>query len=225
MFALLTSGYLTIIIYVERLRIGRILGLGEHPVVEPYDPLSYDNLAQSVVGALMAQTPQRLPPSEPFEGSGVYAIYYLGGFRAYNPIALRDCTHPIYVGKAIPTGARKGSDAGAPPGGSPLYRRLREHAESITQARNLALDDFRCRYLVVVPVWITLAERFLVSHYRPVWNVTVDGFGNHDPGRGRRNMRRPLWDIIHPGRPWAAKLRAAHTAQDVLATVEEFLKS
>jgi hypothetical protein len=36
--------------------------------------------------------------------------------------------------------------------------------------------DFRCRYLTVVPTWITQAERFLIEHYSPIWNVCVDGF-------------------------------------------------
>lgn len=48
----------------------------------------------------------------------------------------------------------------------------------------------------------------------------IDGFGNHDPGAGRRNMRRPRWDIIHPGRTWAEKLAAAETFEEVVALIE-----
>jgi len=183
-----------------------------------FDPLSYENLAKSVVAALMERAPEPLPPHKEFPGPGVYAVYYTGDFPAYQPLAARECHRPIYVGKAAPPGGRKGL---APPGAheAPLHRRLCDHAKSLAQAENLRLADFLCRYLVVVPVWVTLAERFLVTHYRPLWNTVVDGFGNHPPGSGRSRMRRPRWDILHPGRPWAAGLEAAESAADVLREV------
>ena len=187
-----------------------------------YDPLSYDNLAASVVRALMEMAAEPLPPAEPFQGSGVYAIYYQGSFGPYKRIADARCDHPIYVGKAIPAGGRKAKDGPAMSGGSALFQRLKEHAKSIEQVNNLELSDFKCRYLVVVPVWITLAERFLVSHYQPLWNVGIDGFGDHDPGKGRRNMRRPLWDSVHPGRPWAGRLRATISHQEAMDLVKAF---
>jgi len=189
-----------------------------------YDPLSYDNLAASVVRALMEMAAEPLPPAEPFQGSGVYAIYYQGSFGPYKRIADARCDHPIYVGKAIPAGGRKAKEALAVSGGFALSRRLKEHAKSIEQADNLELSDFKCRYLVVVPVWITLAERFLVSHYQPLWNVGIDGFGDHDPGKGRRNMRRPLWDIVHPGRPWAKRLKGNLSHREALQQIEAFFR-
>ena len=36
-------------------------------------------------------------------------------------------------------------------------------------------------------------------------------------------MRRPRWDIIHPGRPWAERLDPAETDEQVLAELEAFL--
>ena len=94
-----------------------------------------------------------------------------------------------------------------------------DHAKSIEQAENLDLVEFQVRYLVVMPVWITLAERFLIDHFRPVWNTVIEGFGNHPPGRGRRDMRRPRWDLVHPGRPWAAKLQAAETGEEIVRLI------
>ena len=69
----------------------------------------------------------------------------------------------------------------------------------------LRLEDFRCRYLVADDIWVPLAEALLIGHYRPVWNVLIDGFGNHDPGKGRGDQARSSWDMLHPGRAWAAK--------------------
>jgi hypothetical protein len=76
-----------------------------------------------------------------------------------------------------------------------------------------------------VPVWISLAERFLVAHFKPIWNVVIDVFGNHDPGAGRRGMKRPCWDIVHPGRRWAERLEAAEDADAVLGRLRSSLES
>ena len=188
-------------------------------MAEAYDPLDYDNLARSVVDALLDREPIRLPPAEAFGGSGVYALYYRGALPFYSKIASSVSAEPIYVGKAVPSGARKGSAGVRSEAGNALYRRLRDHAKSIAQADNLDVSEFRCRFLVVVPVWITLAERFLLDHFKPVWNTVIDGFGDHDPGSGRRSMRRPRWDVVHPGRVWAARLEAAETLDEVVQSL------
>lgn len=193
-------------------------------MVEAYDPLDYENLAASVVRALLERTPIQMPPEENFEGAGVYAIYYHGPFAPYQTISRPKHQKPIYVGKADPSGGRKGKIEKASEQGRELLARLRQHAKTIEQAENLKLADFSCRFLVVVPVWITLAEQFLINHYRPVWNVVLDGFGNHPPGKGRKDMRCPRWDIVHPGRDWAKKLRADETREQVLAKLEEFFR-
>lgn len=189
--------------------------------MKPYDPLEYENLAGSVVQALFQRAEEPLPPKPSFEGSGVYAIYYRGKLDLYSKFTASEDPPPIYVGKAVPSGARKGGRQAL--GGRELHRRLTEHSKNIDQVENLALQDFTCRHLVVVPVWITLAERFLVEHFQPIWNVVIDGFGNHDPGAGRRGMKRPLWDILHPGRPWAGKLIPDQSVDDVLTRLNAFL--
>lgn len=189
-------------------------------MAEAYDPLDYENLARSVVHALLEAPPTTLPPAESFTGSGVYALYYTGPLPFYTHIASPELRTPIYVGKAVPTGARKGNRQTHVGVSTELSRRLRDHAKSIEHTGNLALDEFQCRYLVVVPVWITLAERFLLDHFQPVWNTVIDGFGNHPPGRGRRDMRRPRWDVVHPGRPWATELHAAETVEDIVRLLD-----
>lgn len=184
-----------------------------------YDPLDYENLARSVVTALLELPPTALPPTEKFSGSGVYALYYTGHLPFYSHISSSDLHRPIHVGKAVPTGTRKGGRVVNSKSSADLYRRLHDHAKSIDQAENLDLVEFQARYLVVEQIWITLAERFLISHFRPAWNTVIEGFGNHDPGRGRSAMRRPHWDIVHPGRPWAAKLKAAETVEEIVRLI------
>ena len=185
-------------------------------VAEPYDPLDYANLARSVVGALLRADRMPLPP-ERFAGSGVYAIYYTGPLEYTDRYSLGEV--PIYVGKAVPAGARKGSRSANPATETSLQRRLSDHAKSIGQAENLIVTEAHCRYLVVESVWITLAEQSLLSYFRPLWNTVLDGFGNHNPGRGRVNSARPRWDIMHPGRSWASRLRANENQADIIAEV------
>jgi len=196
---------------------------------KPYNPLDKLHLGESVAKALLVRPMVALPPEEPFAGAGVYALYYVGHFPAYQKIAEKNRDNqwaaPIYIGKAVPPGARKGGYGLGELPGEVLYRRLREHAESIQQTMNLLLDDFRCRYLVVDDIWIPLGESLLISTFTPVWNQKLDGFGNHDPGKGRYNQQRSLWDVVHPGRPWAAKLQPNHRSlEDILAEIAEFLK-
>ncbi|MEJ7653975.1 MAG: Eco29kI family restriction endonuclease [Chloroflexia bacterium] len=101
----------------------------------------------------------------------------------------------------MPAGTRRGGFGLDAPTGAVLHNRLRQHASSIQQVQNLDLTDFTCRYLVVDDIWIPLGERLLIERYHPVWNLVIDGFGNHPPGAGRRNQRRSSWDVLHPGRP------------------------
>lgn len=170
----------------------------------PYNPLDKKNLSISVADAMLARLVSPLPPQSRFLGAGIYAIYYVGGFSAYAPIAERNRNGrfeaPIYVGKAIPAGARRGGGLGITTR-PVLSRRLNEHAQSLTQATNLDLSDFFCRYLVVDDIWIPLGESLLIERLAPVWNSTLDGFGNHDPGSGRYNSQKPPWDVVHPGDP------------------------
>jgi len=55
---------------------------------------------------------------------------------------------------------------------------------------------------LIVPV-----EAEMIRKYRPLWNMVIDGFGNHDPGAGRYDQAKSEWDVLHPGRGWAERLK------------------
>jgi len=176
---------------------------------KPYNPLEKLRLAESIVRELLESDPETLPPQEPFLGAGIYVVYYNGAFELYEPLAKLnkdEFIHPIYVGQAVAAGSRMGGFSEATPTPA-LNSRLSQHASSIRQAENLNQSDFACRFLVVDEFWISLAESLLINRYRPLWNVILDGFGNHDPGKGRHQGRRPPWDTLHPGRVWADRLQ------------------
>lgn len=196
---------------------------------EPYNPLEKSHLGESVGKALLQQLIVPLPPPDSFTGAGIYAIYYTGSFRAYRPITQKNrdghWTAPIYVGKAVPPGARKGGYGLGEAPGDVLWKRLREHAESIQQVENLDVADFFCRYLVVDDIWIPLGESLLIAMFSPLWNQLIDGFGNHDPGQGRRGQQRSSWDTVHPGRPWASNLQSnARGTNEILEAASKFLR-
>jgi hypothetical protein len=172
----------------------------------PYNPLDKSKLGESVANALL-ESPLRLLPPEPFLGAGVYAIYYMGDFPSYGVLARETPpSKPIYVGKAVPKGARKGHVEPDVTSGDTLFQRLKEHADSVEEV-GLGRTNFRCRYLVVDDIWIPLGESLLIRRFRPVWNVLLDGFGNHDPGGKRVTGKTSRWDMVHPGRSWVKKRR------------------
>lgn len=194
----------------------------------PYNPLDKKNLGISVADALLERIPHPLVHSELFLGAGIYALYYVGDHEAYAPVTEKNqgdrFEAPIYVGKAVPAGARKGGALLGISHTRALFNRLREHAESIEQAEGLSLDDFYCRHLVVDDIWIPLGESLLIDKFEPVWNKVIDGFGNHDPGSGRSKQQKSAWDVIHPGRLWATKLAPNNrTREELLGNLARFL--
>lgn len=195
-----------------------------------YNPLATTNLGKSVAEALLGRKSVALGGLERFSGAGIYVIYYNGPFAAYKVLSARNAQGrlevPIYVGKAIPKGARKGGTGQTTGLGRALHDRLRQHAESVRSVANLDIADFHCRYLVVDDIWIPLGESLLIAKFAPIWNNIVDGFGNHAPGKGRHEGKRPLWDVLHPGRAWALKCAARdETPAQIEAQVRNFLAS
>ena len=196
---------------------------------KPFNPLDKKNLGISVGDALLNSEASSLPPGEKFIGAGIYCLYYRGSFEPYRQMAEHNSEEwrvPIYVGKAVPAGARKGRVGLDDNPGYVLFSRLREHSRSIEQAENLELDDFVCRYLVVEDIWIPLGESLLVDRFRPLWNIIIDGFGNHDPGSGRYKQKKSPWDVLHPGRVWADKCAESIFSLDNVKTmVVDFLEN
>lgn len=193
----------------------------------PFNPLAKRHLGESVGQAMLHAPVISMNELTPFEGAGIYAIYYTGDFEAYEKISNAnrngEFSTPIYVGKAVPKGARKGGALESRPG-KVLYNRIRQHARSIDQANNLDIMDFHCRYLVVDDIWIPLGEALLIAKFSPLWNKLVDGFGNHDPGKGRHAGLRPRWDVLHPGRPWAKLCRERdESAEQIIREIHNFL--
>jgi hypothetical protein len=192
-------------------------------VYNPADPATF---AESIGNKLLLRDPVPLGAvvNAAFYGSGVYAIYYAGSFDAYRPI--RGTGTPIYVGKADP--ARR--DAKSPRDqGTTLWKRLREHADSIGSARNLDLADFSCRHLVVGSGWQVAAEGHLIPLFKPIWNKEMkvcQGLGKHgDDSRTRRN-RRSAWDTLHPGRGWATDaLDHDRTVEEIKADIVAHYKA
>ncbi|ESY90692.1 Eco29kI family restriction endonuclease [Mesorhizobium sp. LNHC209A00] len=186
----------------------------------PYNPLDKANLAKSIEFELLGRAPVPLPAVNNVKGAGIYVIYYVGRFPAYTPIAARNAdgayAQPIYVGKAIPKGGRKGGLSADASKGRALADRIAQHAASIEQATNLDSQDFSVRYLVVDDIWIPLGENMLIETFKPLWNRAIDGFGNRDPGNRRATQYRSSWDVLHPGRAFSTKLAESPLTREFL---------
>ena len=164
-----------------------------------------------------------LPPSVAFHGRGVYAIYYIGSNPLYAQYAKLNRTSygfPIYVGKAVPKGWRQSRTSdNAEIESRELFGRLRQHHSSLKLAPNLNADEFMCRFVIFEHSgsdMISTVEAALIKLNRPLWNTAVDGFGNHDPGKGRYEQARSDWDVIHPGRKWADKCNGVAKIHEVV---------
>lgn len=197
-----------------------------HP---PFNPLDKRALGESVANALLERPLGPMPPPRQFAGAGIYAIYYRGQNSLYAPVRIRselpsaEGATPIYVGKAVPAGSRKGGFGLGLSPGTVLFSRIAEHASSIDCADDLSTADFLCRYLIADDIWIPLGESLLIDRFKPIWNVLVDGFGNHDPGAGRRQQQRSAWDTLHLGRSWARLLQDnARTRTALESLVHDF---
>lgn len=173
-----------------------------------------------------------LPPPESFFGTGVYALYYTGAHPLYaryaelNRLAYQ---FPIYIGKAVPKGWRQArSSDDASHSARELANRLREHSRSIAQCADFSLADFKCRFMifeVATSDMISTIEAALIKLNQPLWNTTVDGFGNHDPGKGRYEQAQSDWDVLHAGRTWAAKCNGiAHEKSAIVEKIQFHLK-
>lgn len=171
----------------------------------------------------------QLPPPEKFEGAGVYALYYIGKCPYYSKLYELNRTsfaQPIYVGKAVPGGWRQGRIQVA---SSELYARLKDHFRSISSADNLNSEDFRCRFMILEDAAVDMigtVEASLIRYYKPIWNHTIDGFGNHTPGAGRFRQAKSDWDVMHPGRVWAEKcIGKSSTKKEIIERIDKFFEA
>jgi len=193
----------------------------------PYNPLDKLNIARSIEAELLRKVPVSLAELSAIKGAGVYAIYYTGNHIAYKQVADKNAggefKQPIYIGKAIPKGGRKGGLTADASKGRALYVRLKQHAQSIEEAQNLEISDFRVRHLVVDDIWIPLGENMLIETFQPVWNRAIDGFGNKDPGKRRATQYKSPWDVLHPGRKVMDKLAdSGITSEFLLQRVADY---
>lgn len=186
-----------------------------------YLSTEFDELIKDTIRFFNGTPIQPVPPLEPFEGTGVYALYYIGNkglYRQFYGINRLEYKQPIYVGKAVPRGWRQGRTSRG--SSHELHHRLCDHVKSIEAAENLNIADFLCRFMILeneATKLIATVEASLIRLYQPLWNCVVDGFGNHDPGKGRYNQEMSEWDLIHPGRSWASKCKPSSLLRDEIA--------
>lgn len=170
-----------------------------HPVIDK----------ENLVEMLLGQKVYPLKEVKAFEGAGICALYYTGGFEPYAAISEQNKNGqfltPIWVAQ-----------------GRVIYDRLLYFTGDINFATNLDIDDFYCRFLVIDEAWIALGKFALIEKFKPLWNKVVNGFGSIQ--EGGPHQARSLWDTLHPGRDWAKICRPRkETPEDIIRKVEDYL--
>ncbi|MEO5348828.1 MAG: Eco29kI family restriction endonuclease [Magnetococcus sp. YQC-3] len=196
-----------------------------------YQNEAFTELIKDAVRFFNGTPVQALPPAEIFPGAGVYALYYTGTnklYKKYADLNRLSYGYPIYVGKAVPKGWRQARVfSGVETQSHELHLRLKEHSRNIANASDLFLEEFTCRFVIFEQEgsgMIGTIESALIQLHKPLWNVALDGFGNHDPGSGRYEQAKSDWDVIHVGRSWAAKCNGIHTEKDtIIRNIEHHL--
>ena len=197
-----------------------------------YNNEAFDELVKDAVRFFHGTPVRPISPMTKFSGSGVYALYYAGKLPMYskyfnlNRLAYN---HPIYVGKAVPSGWRQARIHNNPSSRThELFTRLKEHSRSLEQV-SLSVDDFSCRFMIFeeqTSDMIGTIEAALIKLHKPLWNTVLDGFGNHDPGKGRYKQAKSDWDVIHPGRGFAANCQGIfRSLDDIVKDIEQFFGS
>ena len=175
-----------------------------------YNNEAFDELVKDAVRFFHGTPVRPISPMTKFSGSGVY-------------------NHPIYVGKAVPSGWRQARIHNNPSSRThELFTRLKEHSRSLEQV-SLSVDDFSCRFMIFeeqTSDMIGTIEAALIKLHKPLWNTVLDGFGNHDPGKGRYKQAKSDWDVIHPGRGFAANCQGIFRSRDdIVKDIEQFFGS
>jgi len=198
-----------------------------------YKNSAFVELVKDAVRFFNGSPVHTLPPPERFTGSGVYALYYTGAheiYSKYSELNRLQYGHPIYIGKAVPRGWRQARVSDEPNRSSyELHSRLREHFRSINVGAGLLPEDFSCRFTIFEgdsSDMIGTIEASLIKLFQPLWNSSLDGFGNHTPGAGRFNQAQSDWDVIHPGREWAKKCTGIPNSEEmIMSNIKTHLES
>jgi len=204
-----------------------IFDRSKHVYVSP----NFDEVIKDTIRFFNGTPVHPIPVPKRFHGTGIYALYCIAKSGIYSRFNLvnRTAFHmPIYVGKAVPKGWRQARQLTSINTQSyELNNRINEHSRNIDLAENLDRSDFFCRFMILENKesdLIGTVEAALIRKYQPIWNTMIDGFGNHDPGKGRYAQAKSDWDVCHPGRPWAIKCQGIHGAEEeLLQSIENFM--
>ena len=118
---------------------------------------------------------------------GVYLIYYVGETSLYETLVNRSVDRPIYVGMSQ----------------SDILLRLIVHRRRITRARDLQLEDFEVRFMIVdIEYYAPAIEGALINFHNPLWNDGKVKFNF-----GNANAKNNNWKKYHVSRNKSTKAK------------------
>lgn len=160
------------------------------------DPLSTEQITRTVCEAFERQPLISMRDGiSPFEGSGLYALYYAGDtLDLYRPLSRTGI--PLHVGRSA---TRESVFPASQDSRTtrPLHARLRRHRAALMTAQ-LPLDEFQFRALLVPEPFARAGELALLTNYRPLWNSSrLSGFSSVGTRGVARAAERSRWEAVH----------------------------
>lgn len=198
---------------------------------------------------LMDKRPMSQLSNNRFMGSGIYAIYYKGKHPIYAKLSGTD--HPIYIGKADPSDssakspreqgknlhnrlrehARTILNARFVLDKNFKYKKftkslMEDYCDLKYPPVYIRISDFEYRYLSLSSGSQLIIEDSLIKLYKPIWNKEqgiLKGFGKHGDNHETRSNNKSEWDILHPGRRWAAESKTKKSTQIIRRDLVKYL--
>jgi hypothetical protein len=159
------------------------------------DAITYMPVEESVIQSIVLDVIHRLHQRgpftflnlTPFDGEGIYAVYYQGDLPLYEPFRSIGSTCPIYFGKASNEGTEQS-----------LFTRLSDHKRTL-QRSNISLADLTFRFVCLPVTLVEFAERNLITLFKPLWNEYLTGFGGGKRTRAstQYQTQESMWSAYH----------------------------
>ena len=106
---------------------------------------------------------------------------------------------------------------------------MEKYATTTNNSKQLRIEDFEYRRLVVASNAQTASEEHLLRIFKPIWNEDYKicwGISKHGDSAKTRANRRSPWDTMHPGRKWAFdSAEDKKPLSEILADIREHIKA
>ena len=125
---------------------------------------------------------------------GVYLIYYVGETLLYGDRVSPSLDQPIYIGMSR----------------NNILSRLRDQRRKIKRAKDLELEDFVVRF-IIVKFYVPSVKDTLMKYFNPLWCNRTVGFSF---GSAEANNFENKWNKYHVAKSWRSRRAMIRSVRD-----------